>query len=86
MAKKIYLATGNGGTSINVPIRVDEIDKLLRFALENKAITVVGPEAPLANGIADEFAKHGLKIFWPNRAATKLGIQQGIRKAFYEAE
>ena len=67
MAKKIYLATGNGGTSINVPIRVDEIDKLLRFALENKATRVFGPEAPLANGIADEFAKHGLKIFRPQQ-------------------
>ena len=63
---KIYCAPGNGGTgevAENVDINVDDLDKLLDFAMENKIdLTVVGPELPLVLGIVDRFQEKGLKI------------------------
>lgn len=58
---KVFVAPGNAGTAlekdlINVDIRA--IDQLIAFAkAENIAITVVGPEAPLSNGVVDAFVK-----------------------------
>ena len=68
---KVYFAPGNGGTSNNVSIQVDDIDNLAKFASQNNCLTVVGPEGPLSMGIVDEFTKKGLKIFGP----TKKGAQ-----------
>ena len=49
-----------------VNIEADNVDKLLRFAKDNRIdLTVVGPEVPLVKGIVDEFQKEGLKIFGP---------------------
>ncbi|MGQ0376734.1 MAG: phosphoribosylamine--glycine ligase [Nitrososphaerota archaeon] len=69
---KVYYAPGNGGTENNVPIAVDKIDDLANFALKNDCFTVVGPEAPLAMGIVDEFIKKKLAIFGPTSAAAQL--------------
>ncbi len=69
---KVYYAPGNGGTQNNVPIEADKIEELASFALKNDCFTVVGPEAPLAMGIVDEFSKKKLKIFGPSRAAAQL--------------
>jgi phosphoribosylamine---glycine ligase len=74
--EKIYCAPGNAGISQIaqcVDIKSDNIPALKKFAVENKIdLTIVGPEAPLAAGIVDEFAKDGLRIFGPSRAAAKL--------------
>ena len=74
--KKLYFAPGNAGTSLigeNVGIGVGEIEKLKNFVLKNKIdLTVVGPEAPLKEGIVDEFNKEGLRIFGPSRNAARL--------------
>ena len=74
--EKIYCAPGNGGISRVaecMPIQVTDIPALLDLVREKKiALTVVGPEAPLAAGIVDEFGKAGLRIFGPTKAAAEL--------------
>src|SRR4051794_35157073 len=56
-AERVYCAPGNAGTARhgdNVPLEVNDIDKLVRFAAkEGIGLTVVGPEEPLALGIVD---------------------------------
>jgi len=69
---KVYYAPGNGGTSNNLSISIEEIDKLAKFASENNCLTVVGSEAPLSMGIVDEFAKKGLRVFGPTKKAAQL--------------
>jgi phosphoribosylamine--glycine ligase len=83
---KIYCAPGNGGMADIaecVEIKAEDIPGLLKFA-EEKAIdlTVVGPEAPLAAGIVDEFEKAGLKVFGPNKAAAQLEGSKVFAKEF----
>ena len=84
--QKVYVAPGNGGTArdanlFDVPI-TDE--KALReWAQQEKIdLTVVGPEAPLAAGIVDEFRAHGMKIFGPTKAAAQLESSKAFSKAF----
>lgn len=76
LVEKIYFAPGNGGTSEvgeNINIGVDEFEKLADFAEREKIdLTVVSPEPPLANGIADFFESRGLKIFGPSKAAAQI--------------
>ena len=69
---KVYTAPGNGGTSNNVHLSVEDIDGLAKFAAENVCFTVVGPEAPLALGIVDKFNEKKLKIFGPNKESSQL--------------
>jgi phosphoribosylamine---glycine ligase len=82
----VYVAPGNGGTALdarleNVPI--SDIVPLRDWALKNKiALTVVGPEAPLAAGVVDEFQAHGLRVFGPTRAAAQLESSKAFSKAF----
>ena len=82
----VYVAPGNGGTALdarleNVP--VEGVVPLRDWALKNKiALTVVGPEAPLAAGVVDEFQAHGLRVFGPTRAAAQLESSKAFSKAF----
>ncbi len=69
---KVFTAPGNGGTQNNIPISVDDIDNLAEFAFEHKCFTVVGPEAPLAEGIVDKFTQKKLKIFGPSKESAQL--------------
>jgi phosphoribosylamine--glycine ligase len=73
---KIYCAPGNAGIAQLakcVNIKSDNIPELKKFAIDQKIdLTIVGPEAPLAAGIVDEFKKDGLKIFGPSKAAARL--------------
>jgi len=75
-AGTVFCAPGNAGTAIdgvNVPIEVNEFDKLIRFCKKNDVgLTVVGPEDPLAQGIVDAFQAAGLRIFGPTKAAARL--------------
>ena len=69
--KKIYCSPGNAGInqlSECVPISALDIQGLLKFA-DKKGIdlTVVGPEAPLVEGIVDTFQAQGLTIFGPSK-------------------
>ena len=79
---KVYFAPGNGGTSNNVPIPVDDIDGLAKFASGNNCLTVVGPETPLSIGIVDEFANKGLSIFGPTKKAAQLESSKVWAKNF----
>ncbi|MBC7944975.1 MAG: phosphoribosylamine--glycine ligase [Burkholderiales bacterium] len=83
---KVYVAPGNAGTAaedglFNVPI--ESIPVLIGFAKrEQVALTVVGPEAPLADGIVDAFRDAGLRIFGPTKAAAQLESSKDFAKAF----
>ncbi|MCG2711043.1 MAG: phosphoribosylamine--glycine ligase [Candidatus Omnitrophica bacterium] len=76
LAEKIYCAPGNGGIediAQCLDIAADDINALLDFASREKIdLTVVGPEAPLAEGIVDLFKSKGLKIFGPSKLASRL--------------
>ena len=74
--EKLYCAPGNGGVSEVaelVDIHVEDIEGLLRFAMEQKiGLTVVGPEVPLVAGIVDEFSRNGLAVFGPVKELAQL--------------
>ena len=75
-AKKLYCFPGNAGTSLiaeNVNINIGEFKKIKDFALENKIdLIIVGPEKPLVDGIVNYFEKYNIKIFGPEKIASKL--------------
>jgi len=88
-AQKVFVAPGNGGTALdvnltNIPYNgVTDVPALADFALANKVeLTVVGPEAPLAAGVVDEFRRRGLRIFGPTQAAAQLESSKAFAKAF----
>ena len=78
----VYVAPGNGGTSQNIPILVDDIDALANFAQEKSCFTIVGPEAPLANGLVDKFIEKGLAVFGPSKQAAQLESSKIWAKEF----
>ncbi len=83
---KVFVAPGNAGTASDpmlTNVALTEIPELVAFAQrENVALTVVGPEGPLAAGIVDAFRAAGLKIFGPTRAAAQLESSKDFAKAF----
>ena len=82
LVDEVYVAPGNGGTSQNIPISVDDIDALSNFAQEKSCFTVVGPEAPLANGLVDNFTEKGLAVFGPSKQAAQLESSKIWAKEF----
>ena len=82
----VYVAPGNGGTALdgrlhNLPLT--DFNELAEFAVSEKiALTVVGPEGPLAAGIVDFFRARGLRIFGPTKAAAQLESSKAHAKAF----
>jgi phosphoribosylamine---glycine ligase len=82
----VYVAPGNGGTSLDPRLQnVDITDPvwLAQFAIkEHIALTVVGPEVPLAAGIVNIFREQGLKIFGPSKEAAQLESSKDFAKAF----
>ncbi len=84
--QKVFVAPGNGGTGAepgleNVPLT--DLRALAAFAeRESIHLTVVGPEAPLAAGIVDEFRAKGLRIFGPTQAAAQLESSKDFAKQF----
>lgn len=85
---KIYCAPGNGGTAEiaeSISINVDEIDKLVQFAMKNNIdLTVVGPELPLVLGVVDKFKEKGLKIFGVNKECAEFEGSKDFSKGFME--
>jgi len=83
---KLFCAPGNAGIgqiAKCVDIAADDVKALGDFAARNKIhLTVCGPEAPLANGIVDDFKKRKLKIFGPNRQAARLESSKIFAKEF----
>ena len=74
--EKIFCAPGNPGTGSlaeNIPIKVNQLKKLLLFAKKEKIdLTIVGPENPLILGIADLFAKNNVPLIGPSKKASRL--------------
>ena len=83
---RVYVAPGNAGTATNpdmVNVPITAVDALVDFAIqENIGVTVVGPEAPLSQGVVDAFRAKGLKIFGPTKAAAQLESSKDYAKAF----
>jgi len=79
---EVFTAPGNGGTTNNVSLSVDGIDELATFAKEKNCFTVVGPEAPLADGIVDTFCAKNLPIFGPSQNAAQLESSKIWAKEF----
>jgi phosphoribosylamine---glycine ligase len=73
---EVFCAPGNAGTAelgVNLDISASDLSSLLAWAKANKpALTVVGPEAPLCEGLTDRFQAAGFKVFGPSQAAARL--------------
>ncbi len=83
---ELFCAPGNAGIAQIAhcsPIPVSDTAALATFAHENKIdLTMIGPEAPLADGIVDVFEQRGLKIVGPNRNAARLESSKAFAKDF----
>ena len=81
---KIYCAPGNAGIATLaecVAIGVEDVDALAKFAEDNAIdLSVVGPEAALAVGVADRFQEKGLRIFGPKKAAARIESSKEFAK------
>ena len=80
----VFCAPGNGGIGLDtncVDLGVSDFSGLIKFAKTNDvALTVVGPEVPLSEGIVDVFAAEGLKIFGPDKKAAQLEGSKAFSK------
>ena len=99
--ERVYVAPGNAGTASepkarNVDIGVDDFPALADFAESNDCgLTIVGPEAPLVDGVRDYFDARGLDCFGPTKSAARLEgskvftkeflVRHGIPTARYES-
>ena len=85
---KVFVAPGNAGTALedkleNVAIGAEDIDGLKAFAAENKIdLTIVGPEAPLVEGVVNQFEEAGLRCFGPSAGAAQLEGSKAFTKDF----
>jgi len=89
--KRVFVAPGNAGTAAdaeNVDIPIGDSKGLIQFARsEDVDLTVVGPEAPLADGIVDAFQAAKLRIFGPSKAAAQLeGSKVFCKKLLRDAD
>ncbi len=85
---RVYVAPGNAGTALNpdmVNVPISSVKELLEFAQKEQIyLTIVGPEAPLSQGVVDAFRAAGLKIFGPTKAAAQLESSKDFAKAFMQ--
>ena len=81
---KIYFAPGNGASDkIGTNISISDFEELANFVEENGiSLTIVGPEAPLVDGIVDVFKERGLNIFGPTAKAAQLEGSKIFMKNF----
>jgi phosphoribosylamine--glycine ligase len=87
-AQHVFVAPGNAGTALeskvsNVGIAADDIDALLRFAIdEDVDLTIIGPEVPLVAGIVDRFTAANRRCFGPSAKAARLEGSKAFTKDF----
>lgn len=84
---KVYVAPGNAGTAHearceNVALDILDNAQLVEFARLHTALTIVGPEAPLVNGVVDAFRAAGLPVFGPTQYAAQLEGSKAFAKDF----
>ncbi len=84
--QQVFVAPGNGGTARDARLKnlpITDVAALADFAAAEKiALTVVGPEAPLSQGVVDAFRARGLRIFGPSKAAAQLESSKAFAKDF----
>ena len=86
--EKVYVAPGNAGTALepgleNIDIKADAIDALVEFAKKERIdLTIIGPEAPLVEGVVDAFNNAGLKCFGPVKDSARLEGSKVFTKDF----
>ncbi len=88
--KHVFVAPGNAGTAneikvSNVTIDVLDQQRQIEFACENHIdLTIIGPEAPLVNGVVDAFEAAGLACFGPHQQAAQLEASKAFSKDFMQ--
>lgn len=88
--ERIWVAPGNAGTALenkvtNLDINDTDVDQLVAFAKDNHiALTIIGPEAPLAAGICDRFHEAGLLCCGPSQQAAQLETSKTFAKEFMQ--
>ena len=90
LSDNLYIAPGNGGTSIegiNVPLNINNFKEVKDYVLEKSIdLVIVGPEEPLVNGIVDFFKEDNdlekVKIFGPGKSGAKLEGSKDFSKEF----
>ena len=85
--EKVFVAPGNAGSATeakceNVPLDILDNAALVAFAKANVALTIVGPEAPLVNGVVNAFQAEGLRIWGPTQFAAQLEGSKAFAKDF----
>lgn len=90
LLEKIYAIPGNAGITeiaecIDMDISKDNFPEIIKFVKDRKIdLTVVGPEAPLVDGIVDYFNKENLKVFGPDRKASLIEGSKVFTKEFMQ--
>jgi phosphoribosylamine--glycine ligase/phosphoribosylaminoimidazole synthetase len=88
---QLYLAPGNAGTALqnqatpvqNVDLRLEDAAAVAAFCQDKKIdLAIIGPEVPLAAGLADELRAGGVRVFGPSRAAAQIEASKVFAKAF----
>ena len=83
-AAELFVTRGNGGTdalATSIPLDAGELQSLAGWAEQNRIdLTLVGPEAPLAEGIADHFGNHRLPVFGPSKQAARIESSKAFAK------
>lgn len=84
IVEKVFVAPGNDGmTDVAqlVPIDENSSEQLIEFAKQQQVgLTIIGPEVPLLNGLADQFNEAGLKVFGPSKAAAEIEGSKSFAK------
>jgi phosphoribosylamine--glycine ligase/phosphoribosylaminoimidazole synthetase len=84
----LWVAPGNAGTcqhGMNVPIAAENAAELVHFAYSKAVdLVIIGPEAPLAAGLADNLRAMSLRTFGPSQAAAQIEASKAFAKAFME--
>jgi phosphoribosylamine---glycine ligase len=82
---KLFVAPGNGGTSLvaeNIALEIEDHQAVIAFCGKEKIdLVVVGPEVPLVAGIADDLRNAGIAVFGPSKAAAQLEGSKAFTKA-----
>ncbi len=83
---QLFVAPGNAGTAAlgeNIPLNLENHPAILRFCREKRIeLVIIGPEAPLAAGLADDLLKTGVKVFGPSKAAARIESSKVFSKQF----
>ena len=81
---ELFFQPGNGATNaLGTNLNIKDYNDLATFAKENEIeLTIVGPEAPLVDGVVDIFKSHGLTIFGPSKEAAQLEGSKVYMKNF----